>query len=76
MAILKISKQLLEFEPAALEAVKKYFDKFEYLYDEHSDIKVYTVEKEGLPKDDTQIECIMRRDYRSGRVCVYDCEII
>lgn len=74
MATLKISEELLKVEPTLLGALTEYFESMEEMTREHPDVKRYAVYKEGLPTDNTQVDCRMKRN-DNGKIEVEWCGI-
>ena len=62
MAILKISELLLITQPTLIDVLDEYFDSMEELTKDNPSYYRYAVQKDGLPKDNTLIDCIIDRD--------------
>ena len=74
MATLKISDELLKTVPMLLGVLEKYFDSMEEMKREHPGVKIYAVQKEGLPKDNTLIDCTMKSN-ENGKIEVVCCGV-
>ena len=74
MATLKITDELLKVEPTLLSVLAKYFDSMEEMTREIPDVKRYAVQKNGLPTDDTQVDCRMKRN-DNGTIIVEKCGV-
>ena len=61
MAILNVSDELIKQQPEILELLKAYFDSMYEMVREYPRSKRFLVQKEGIPKDGTVIDVIMKR---------------
>ena len=74
MATLKISDELIKVEPTLLCVLADYFDSIEEMTREYPCVKRYAVQKDGLPTDNTQVDCRMKRN-DNGKIEVEWCGV-
>lgn len=74
MAILRVSDELIKEEPTTLILLMEYFDSMEELMPDRVGEKRYAVQKDGLPKDNTVVECILQRNDK-GEPKVIWCDV-
>ena len=75
MATLKIADELLQSEPTLLSVLEEYFDSIEEIATEYPKVKIYVVQKDGIPTDNTQVDCVMKYNMY-GKLEVESCGVL
>ncbi len=74
MAILKISKELIEFYPTLLDVVSEYFDSVVEMTPDCVNTRRFDVKKKDLPTDDTELNCQLECR-KNGDIYISHCSI-
>ena len=74
MAILRISDDLINNEPEMFKFICDQFTSMEELTREHEGIKRFSVQREGIPNDNTEVKMLIKRkeNGESKLICIYE----
>ena len=61
MAILKIAKDIIITEPDLFKFICDQFTSMEEMTSDHEGEKKYSVQKEGIPNDNTEVKMVIKK---------------